>query len=432
MSMHQQARALYRAFDVLPLNAETADLRVDLDGCRGDKDGVANTLFNRINLAERPRQLVLAGHRGSGKSSEFFSLKTMLEQATPRHFCVSCDLSEHIDVNDVDFLDVLVGILRTCAADLKKRANIDLKPGYLKDRLTRLYKILGTPVALKGMKLPEMLGGLAITIKGSPDARSQLRKAFEPDAGNWMVAANELIGEAVAELAKQGYVGLVVLVDDLDKVARRPIDSSGCTVGENLFVRRAAQLTAMDCHVVYSMPLELAYSRYRPDISKLYGGPVIVLPMTKIQMRPPDDRDFKPGMTAFRDVIDRRIVHAQSSFAALFDSKKTRDAVIRLSGGQPFELMGLIRRGIDRSLPIRGDMIDHLHAESKRDYVWLREEHRSILENAAGDGTVRQTNENETARGELLESRALLQYLNDSEWYRPNPVLADLASSDST
>ena len=60
---NEEARALYRAFDVQPLNEETANLRVDLDACRGDEQGVARRLFNQINLSERPTQYVLAGHR---------------------------------------------------------------------------------------------------------------------------------------------------------------------------------------------------------------------------------------------------------------------------------------------------------------------------------------------------------------------------------
>jgi len=354
----------------------------------------------------------------------------MLESEGQRFFCVLCDLREEIDVNDVDFLDVLVGILRTCVDDLKTRARIDLKPSYFKDRLTRLYKGLQTPVKLEGLKLPVLFAELAVTIKGSPDARGELRKVFEPDAGNWMNAANELIGEAVAKVAKKKYSGLVILVDDLDKIARRALDTIGCTLAENLFVRRAAQLTGFDCHVVYSMPLELAYSHHRPEISKSYGGSVAVLPMTKVQERPPDDADYGPGMDAFRNIIDRRIVHAQSKLSALFGADATRDALIRLSGGQPYELMELIRRGMARGLPITAGVLDRLRIELQRDYVWLREEHFAILKAAAHDGALTRTEKNEKLIGELLGSRALLQYLNDDEWYRPNPAIRDLLPPD--
>ncbi len=422
--MNDEARRLYQAFDVLPLKADTKDLRVDLDRCRGDAEGVVKKLHSQLVLAQRPVQLVLAGHRGSGKSTELFALKTRLESEAPRHFCVYCDLREEIDVNDVDFLDVLVGVLRRSVVDLQEREKINLKPAYFKDRVTRLYKALKSPVKLEGIKLPDMFGELAVTIKGSPDARAELRKVFEPDAGNWMVAANELIGEAVLKLSKKKYGGLVILVDDLDKIARRPMDAARCSLAENLFIHRAAQLTGLGCHVVYSMPLELAYSHHRPEISKWYGGTVTVLPMTRVQQRPPNEDDDPAGLQAFRDIIDKRIVHANSKFKTLFDSEGTRDEIVRLSGGQPFELMQLIRRGMARSLPIRADMIATLRAESARDYVWLREAHVTILKEAADGGQVARPDEGrEKLIGELLESRALLQYLNGDEWYRPNPAI---------
>jgi hypothetical protein len=83
---------------------------------------------------------------------------------------------------------------------------------------------------------------------------------MEPDTGNLLNAANDTISEAVLELNKKGYKGLVILVDDLDKIVIRPIDHLGCSSAEYLFVHRAAQLTAFNCHVIYSMPISLANS----------------------------------------------------------------------------------------------------------------------------------------------------------------------------
>ena len=45
---------------------------------------------------------------------------------------------------------------------------------------------------------------LGTAIKNSPEARLAVRKFLDPDSGNWLNAANDVIGEAMLELQKKG------------------------------------------------------------------------------------------------------------------------------------------------------------------------------------------------------------------------------------
>jgi hypothetical protein len=424
-------RRLYQAFDVRALRDVDAALRVELDEFRAPQTGIARRLCSNVAYSPRPCHQVLVGHNGSGKSTELWHLKSLLENGRelPKpFFTVYCDADDHVDRNDVDFLDVLVAMLRQLAIDAHKRLDIDLRPGYIRDRLRQLWGLLKSEVELEKIDLGTALGHLSVAIKGSPDARAELRKAFEPDAGNWMNAANECFGDAIRQLDAKGFAGLVMIVDDLDKMANVAHRQAGCPQAENLFVRRSAQLTGFECHVIYSMPLHLAYSEHKPVVANSFGGDVPVLPMTKLRSRPPGREPHEAGIAAFFQVVDRRLAHAGARRQDLFADEGVMREVILLSGGQPTELMTLVREAMLVGLPIGGESLPRLLSRGRLQYVgWLRDDHWEIIKEVAEDGAYKRTEANEPAVGTLLSSRAVLQYRNEDEWYDVNPYLRDAA-----
>ena len=425
--MNELAQKIYSAFSPVPLKAdEDPDLYVSLDDVRGSGD-IVHRLGETIRLAQgAPTCQVLAGHRGSGKSTELYRLRRELERGSPRFFVVFCTADEDIDRNDVDFPDVLIAIIRQMAAQLKERADIELKPGYFRDRWDRLKKVLGD-LEIDSLGLEAGMAKIAVAIKSSPDARLEIRKLLEPDTGNWLTAANDVIGKAVLELSKTGYDGLVILVDDLDKMVVRPHHEAGCTTDEYLFVHRSGQLTDFSCHVIYTLPLSLAYSHHEQTIKSSFGGHVPVVPMTKIATKPPESRRYSRGYTKFQQIIEKRL----QSVGAVSDdlcSARVRNELIKLSGGQPTELMTLVREAIiAHGLPIDGNSLRRARREGQREYArQLRNDHWPIIEDVRSDGTYTRTRQSESAFRELLDSRAILQYVNDEEWYGLNPMVAAL------
>lgn len=423
-------RRVYREFSSSPLSPEQHDLYVDLDAVRGGMDAVAR-LEARIRLAEEglPTCQVLAGHNGSGKSTELFRLQKMLEDGDESFFVVRLTAAE-IDLNDVDFPDILIAVIQQLAVQLKNRENIHLKQRFFRQIFASLKKIL-TSINFDKLELGVALLKISGTIKGSPDARAKIRKLLEPDTGNLLKAANEVIGEAIGELSKKGNQGLVILVDDLDKMVVRPRNDSSNT-DDYLFVNRAAQLTAFMCHVVYTIPISLAYSHHEPTIKRSYGDDVPVIPMTKIVERPPKQGPHCAGMEKFRQIIASRLkkagVEESEVFTRVFTSADVRDDLISLSGGQPTELMALVREAIvTHGLPIDEKSVRRAAAEGRREYArQLREDHWPVIEEVRKTGEYARTNETEAVFRELLNSRAILQYVNDAEWYGLNPMVADI------
>lgn len=425
--MNHSIKELYQAFSPAPLSLEQSDLYVPLDPVRGDQT-VVERLAERIRLSDQPVSQVIAGHKGSGKSTELIRLQKELENGDPRYFVVFCKADEDIDRNDVDFPDLLIAIIRQIAKQLRGRANIELEPGYFEKRWERLKSALGSDVDFEGLKLDAGMLEIAAPIKSSPDVRQEVRKLLEPDTTNWLKAANDVIGEAVLELRKQNYDNLVVVVDDLDKMMVRSVDHAECSTAEYLFIHRAGQLTAFHCPVVYTLPLSLAYSHHEQTIKSSFGGHVPVVPMIKIASRPPQCKPYKPGIDRMQDILEARCKAAGTTHGDVFKSASVRRDLIKLSGGQPSELMILMREAIiTAGLPIDGKALDRARREGMREYArMLRAEHWPILETIRQSGRYDRSEETETLFRELIDSRAMLQYVNKDEWYGLNPMVAAL------
>ncbi len=423
--MSDALERVYRVFGPEPLKASDEDLYVNLDDVRGE-GGIVNRLGARIRLSGEATCQLLTGHRGSGKSTELRRLQRDLEKGDPHFFVVYCEARSDLDLNDVDFPEVLIAIIRQMATQLEKRADIKLKPGYFKDRWERLKDILGQEVSFEGLDLGGGMLKLTTASRGSPETRKKIRDAMEPDTGNLLYAADDVIGQAKLELGRNGYRDLVILIDDLDHMVLRAHPEAGCSTAEYLFVHRHPQLSAFKCHTVYSMPLALAYSAQEQKIVNLYGGRPPVIAMSKIKTQPPNSREYKRGMDRFRDLISARLHKADVEENDVFDNGKVRDRLIRLSGGQPRELMILIREAlIGGGLPIQDAAVDRAEREGRRAFArQLREEHWKIVGNVRKNGALKRTQENDELVRDLLDSRAVLQYVNEKEWYAVNPLIA--------
>lgn len=416
-------KRVYQGFDPA-IPALDDEIYVNLDDVRGEAD-VVDRLDKRIRLADGPTCQLLAGHRGSGKTTELRRLERQLGEGDERHFVVFVESKADLDLNDVDFPEILIAIIRKMADELKEREGIVLKPGYFRDRFEKLKGFLGSEVEFDNFEVGGSLFKISAAIKSSPDARKQVREALEPDTSNLLHAANDLIGEALIELRKKNYTNIVIIMDDLDYIVLRPHKGAGCSTAEYLFVNRHAQLTGFHCHVIYTMPLAIVYSALGERITSLYGVRTPVVPMTKIRTKPPWRKPHKPGVDRFREIIAQRLAHADTDESTVF-GKGVVGKLIALSGGQPRELMMLVREAlIGGDLPVQSGAVDRVARDGARAYArLLTDEQWLLIKQVAKSGRVTRAKASDETFRELLDSRAILQYVNDEEWYGVNPLIA--------
>jgi hypothetical protein len=420
--MVDNIKSIYRVFEPEPLSIDDIDLYVPLDDVRGSS-GLVSKLSKTIRYSANPTCQLLAGHIGSGKSTELRRLQQDLEGGKEKFFTVFCTILQDIDVEDTDFPDILIGILRQAAYQLNDRCKIKLKPGYFKQRWDELKNVLGGDVSFTGVDLSVGLANISAVIKSSPNTRLEIRKRLEPKLNTWIEAAKDVISKAVLELKKKGFASLVIIADDMDKLSverRQDIDGS---TAERLFIHRYAQLTALNCHVVYTIPLSLAYSCKERDIASLYNltAPPVV-PMTKVVDE--NGTRFEAGFEKFRDVISKRLKKAGAK-ESIFESEEVKDRIIEYSAGQPRVLMTLIRDSIiEADLPITLSAVENVARKIVQSYArQLREEHWTIIRQVKKDHALKRSQKNDSLCMELLANRAILQYLNEKEWYGLNPLL---------
>ncbi len=422
-------RKVYRQFSPAPLGPGQEPLYVDLDDVRGNA-GLVRGMADKIRLSDESVYQVITGHRGSGKSTELWrlarELTTPQNPDDPGYAVVTLRAIEALDPNDVDVPDLILAIVRQIAATLRDEHHINLKPAHFVQLLSRIKKALGTEIDVSGAELAAPLARISFAVRNSPDARAEVRKVLEPRTGNLLEAANEVIGQAILELGKRGLAGLVVMVDDLDKMTTRSHET-GCPTTEYLFVHRSAQLTGLRCHMVYSIPVELAYSNQEPTIRARYGGALHVVPMTKVTTRPPSRQPHEPGIEKLTEVVRVRAEAAGAQLADLFEDGALRELIL-FTGGQPTEVMTMTREAIvAEGLPIGAAGLARSRKEAERAYARnVLEEFKPVLKQVADRGSVTRSVETEPILRDLLASRTVLLYRNDEEWYDLNPAVRHL------
>jgi hypothetical protein len=408
--------------------AEDRPYYIDFSSVRGgeiiEELGRTITLFS----PDEPTCQLFTGHIGCGKSTELLRLKDQL-QGQGFHV-VYFESSQDLDLADVDISDILLAIARQVSSSLEA-INIKLKPGYFANLFTEIKDFLQTPIDLTlGAELSLGIGKLTAQTKDSPKLRSQLRQYLEPRTNGILEAINELLERATQELKRRGKNGLVVIVDNLDRVDSSP-KPMGRMQPEYLFIDRGEQLRRLKCHVVYTIPLALIFSNESEVLTSRLGGGIDpkVLPMVPVQLK--DGSDCLEGMALLRQMVlarafpDVNPYHRLDFIAEVFDSPETLDKLCRGSGGHVRNLLGLLYSCLQKkNPPISLNCVERVIRERRNKLVLgIKPQEWELLRQVREFKTVRQEPEYQT----LLRNMLVFEYRNDDEapWFDVNPVLAE-------
>jgi hypothetical protein len=400
---------------------------IDFSPVRGgeiiEELGRTITLFS----PDEPTCQLFSGHIGCGKSTELLRLKEQLERQG--FHVVYFESSQDLDLADVDISDILLAIARQVSASLEA-VQIKLKPGYFVNLFTEVKEFLQTPIDLTwGAELSFGIAKITAQTKDSPKLRGQLRQYLEPRTNGILEAINELIERATKELKARGKQGLVVIVDNLDRVDSSP-KPMGRMQPEYLFIDRGEQLRRLNCHVVYTIPLALIFSSESEILTSRLGGGVDpkVLPMVPVQSK--NGSECAEGMTLLRQMVlarafpdvnpDQRL----NLITKVFDSPETLDTLCRGSGGHVRNLLGLLYSCLQKkNPPIALDCVEKVIRERRNKLVLGIKAHEwELLRQVRELKTVKQ----EPAYQILLRNMLVFEYRNDDEapWFDINPVLA--------
>jgi len=370
---------------------------------------------------------LFTGHIGCGKSTELLRLKTELEQLG--FYVVYFVSTEDLDMSDVDVTDILIAIAHQVSEKLEAD-QIKLKPKYFANLFTEIGEILQTPIEISQVDFSVGISKITARTKDSPRLRNQLRQYMEPRTNGILQSLNgELLGQANLQLKERGKQGLVVIIDNLDRVDARQLPS-GRTQPEYLFVDRGEQLSKLNCHVVYTIPLALVFSNEVEILKQWFGGGVApkILPMVPVRRR--DGTHYDEGIALLRQMVlarafphldaTQRLAHLQD----VFDRMETLDRLCLVSGGHVRNLLGLLRNCVQQGdPPFSHDAVEHVIRRQRDALVRTIDDNEWAL--------IFQVVEQQSAKGEveyqtLLRSMFMFEYQDQQGgWFGINPMLAE-------
>ena len=443
--------------------ADESDRRyyIDFSSVRGGE--IIKKLKNRIVTLspDNPTCSLFTGHIGCGKSTELRRLQKELEDE--EFHVVYFESSEDLEMADVDIIDVLLVIAKRISQSLDKLSIAE--PKGLKNMLQKVSELLMTEVEVaasgnipgvgkvavdteKGKLEVETAMGKAsasskdgfslaalgigeITVKAKNDARlrEKLNQYLGPRKTELLRLINtELIEPGIAQLKQQNLKGLVVIVDNLDRI-HNSVKSFGKPQQEYLFVDQGEILTKLNCHMIYTIPLALKFSNEYSNLRQRFNNAPQFLPMVSIKLR--DGTPCQEGIDLLKQMVlarkfpslstEERLKHCSE----IFDEEASFERLCQISGGHVRDLLQLLTSWVEEEmeLPLTLDTLEDVIAERCNEMsLAISEEEWDLLRQ------VQQTKNVSDEQGyqKLIHSRMVFEYREKRKsWFDVNPILAE-------
>ncbi|MEH2048126.1 P-loop NTPase fold protein [Nostoc sp.] len=439
-------REFYQASDpsrtLFVNNSSDGKYYIDFSSVRGGD--ILGKLKQKITFFKpnEPTCTLFTGHIGCGKSTELLRLQAELEKLD--FHVVYFESSDDLEMTDVDIADVLLAIARRVSQSLDK---ITLEtPNKFNELLQGAWKVLNSEVTAGKVKLPMVgdvglsadkdkfslsvgIGEITAKMKNDPALREKLNQYLAPQKTKLLEAINqELLEPAIAKLKQQGKKGLVVIVDNLDRIDNRA-KPWGRPQQEYLFVDQGEFLTRLNCHLLYTMPLALKFSNDYGMLTQRFPEDPKVLPMVPIQKT--DGSVHTQGMALMQQMILARAFpdlpeqERLNNITEIFDSAASLERLCKMSGGHVRDVLRLLNTWImeEMSLPLTRETLEQV-IRSRRNEIMLpiSDEEWQLLRHVKERKKV----SDDHGYQKLIRSRFVFEYRDGSEsWFDVNPILAE-------
>ncbi len=383
-------------------------------------------VFNRASNQGNKVVLFLAGMRGSGKTSELAKIAKKLNNKDC-FFCVTCNLDDGLDLNDMEYMDVLIFQLERLFQEVEA-INLSLD----KDIVSSLYSWFGervkevnklikldagleiaaeakTPSFLNLFSFLSLTAKLKANLAGSKENADKIRTSFKNNFTEFSQKFNQFIEHVNTVLRNKGIAQeILFIVDGLEKTATTDIR-------KKIILDESQRIHQIKVNTIFTLPLELM-----PQTQKLLSfSTVVSFPFVKIREK--DGTIVEEAVSRFQEFVYKRID------ASLFDSPDTVKKAILYGGGSPRELLRILEYANmfadeDTNIIYGKDLdkgIKKLSAQtaqyvSEKDLAKLK-----ILKEANDAGKELAFDEDWQ---DLLEKLLILEY-NDGSYKRVNPIV---------
>jgi AAA ATPase domain len=401
---------------------------VDCREVRGD-DNITVDLGRNIQRSEQNTCQLYAGHRGAGKSTELLRLEQYLQE---QNYFVVYFAADEQDINpeDTEYTDILLACTRHLLETIK---DADSKPlrDWMEKRWHDLKDLALTEVSFETMSLETQIAQFAkltANVRTEPSLRQKIREKVNPYTPTLIEALNLFIRDAKKKLPASNS-GLAVIADNLDRIVPFSKDGGERSNLDEIFLDRSEQLKALDCHVVYTVPISMVHSNRAADLSNNYNNAPQVLPM--IMVCNSSGQVHQPGLAKMKEVIEKRakqVAPHSSLETELFDTEETLKKLCLMSGGHVRNLLFMLQEAINRteSLPITAASVQRAIAKARDVYRRTPDKDDwAILAKVSVSHRIL----NDEQHRKLLFNRCILEYrYYDDEgemqvWYDVHPLI---------
>jgi len=334
---------IYDRLSTEPLQgAELEKYYVDAFKGRGD-----NPMLSLKRLLQRQAngklQILFSGYRGCGKSTEL----NKLQQEISHEFIVlnfsALKELDPVNINYVELFIITMEKLFEAVNDYHLAINQHLFESIRQwsnsTEIERIRELTGEASLEAGAEAEisapffmRFFAKMRASANASFSTKKTIIENIEPRLSDLISHCNDLIREIKLKLPAIGKKGLIIIIEDLDKLSVEK--------AEELFFNHSHILSSLQTHVIFTFPISLSHHPKSKIIKDNFNYDR-ELPMLKVH-----DKQGKPfaGRDAMRNIIECRIG------ATCFEPANLLDTFIDLSGGCLRDLFRLIRDAADSAL----------------------------------------------------------------------------------
>jgi hypothetical protein len=414
-------RQLFQALRDRPLDLlDEADRKL-YQPLHDDEHDPVKRLFDTIEFSENESVQLIAGFRGTGKTTEFSRLESDLWKGG--YLVVRVDLDEYVDMHSaVDIRDFLLILGGAISEKLTDERLLGPAEGLKASFWERARDMLPNSIAVKEVTAKTPIGDLKMALQSDPSFRQRVRDAFSGRLAELVDQVREhhaSILRALRKRTNRDDVRLVVILDSLEHL-RGTIDTAKDVRHsvEELFLTHAHHIGLPDTHMVLSVP---AFLVLQADnlAAQFVNGEVQAWPAYRVRSR-------DGARTA---VVDQmvQLVGRRGDWRRILPDQDALEKLIFASGGHLRDLLNMLIEAIHLAgKGVRPDAADKVENVARRAYLPLYKDEIEVLRLIAETKDVRQiTTVQQEYLLRFLDAGLVLCYMNDDFWYDVHPLVRD-------
>jgi hypothetical protein len=381
-----------------------------------------NRLMDLLAMQNAASKFLLAGHRGSGKTTE---LRRLELQCAMDYTVVWVDTDTALDKFNIGYAEVVVLIGMTIVTRLEE-LGWKLPRSLEQDLLGSLAKLVyHDKVTAEGyLELPKLFKDLGMLLKIGFQQETTRTREVRPVLSDIVNKVNAIIAVAEADKPK-----LLVIVDGLDR--------KDYEIALEMF--SSSLLTGLNCHIVYVVPISLRYSpAFRQPMQNFDKCLDLAnIPVFKCDVRAcPTAEPDRVGRHILASVVKKRLGKLGDAYKNLFQSD-VLELLCEKSGGVLRDLVRLTRTTGEVALRRKTNqvslaLIRDAVREERKDYTIADYQFSELLTvHCTGQLTTNSFDSPNQGKiiicDELLHHKLILGYQDPEygRWFDANPILLD-------